>query len=213
MRAQYAARNRGLAPTVQFNDVIFAIHALILSLITASQYIPALWPFARNAGASRPSRFILGIMTGSVVGVLIVLILVAAAAPATPLAFNPVTDWCALDVVYALGYVKLLITLVKFTPQILANWRNRSTTGWSIWQILLDVAGGLLSIAQQGIDSYLLGDWSGITGNPVKFALGNVSLFYDSIFVTQHYILYRDSPGSQGGDRQRLIPDEERRLD
>jgi len=72
---------------------------------------------------------------------------------------------------------------------------TRSTVGWSISQILLDFAGGVLSIAQQGIDSYLQGDWSGITGNPVKFALGNVSMMYDVVFVTQHYVLY---PGGKG---------------
>jgi cystinosin len=214
VRAQYAARNRGLAPTVQLNDVVFALHALVLSSITASQYVPRLWPaFAHDSASSRPSRFILGISSGCLVGVLITLLLVTSASDPSH-KFDPVVDWCALDVVYSLGYVKLLITLVKFTPQILANWRNRSTAGWSIYQILLDVAGGVLSIAQQGIDSWLLGDWSGISGNPVKFALGNVSLFYDSIFVVQHYILYRDPSNARAADGQRrVVPDEERRLD
>jgi cystinosin len=103
------------------------------------------------------------------------------------------TSWCALDVVYAVSYVKLCITLIKYTPQIVTNYRNRSTKGWSIGQILLDLSGGMLSITQQSIDSYLQRDWSGITGNPVKFALGNVSMIYDCIFMTQHYVLYADS--------------------
>jgi cystinosin len=100
------------------------------------------------------------------------------------------TAWVWLDAVYAVSYVKLLITLIKYTPQIVANYRNKSTKGWSIWQILLDFAGGVLSILQQAIDSYLQRDWSGITGNPVKFALGNIAMFYDMVFFTQHYILY-----------------------
>lgn len=41
------------------------------------------------------------------------------------------------------------------------------------------------------IDSALEGDWSGITGNPVKFGLGNVSILFDVIFLVQHYALYR----------------------
>ena len=131
--------------------------------------------------------------------------------------------WCALDVVYAAGYVKVVVTLVKYTPQLLANWRNGSTRGWSIWQILLDYAGGVLSIAQQGVDSYLQRDWSGITGNPVKFALGNASLVYDVLFMVQHYVLYpgKDKDGGEEeeeedevqrgeGERRRLIGDEER---
>jgi cystinosin len=75
-------------------------------------------------------------------------------------------------------------------PQVLMNYRNGSTQGWSIAQILLDFVGGILSVLQLGIDSYLQGDWSGLTGNPVKLALGNVSMFFDVIFIVQHYLLY-----------------------
>ncbi len=76
-------------------------------------------------------------------------------------------------------------------PQVLTNYRNKSTHGWSIYQILLDFVGGVLSLSQLGIDSYLQGDWSGLTGNPVKFALGNIAIVFDIVFMTQHYILYR----------------------
>lgn len=40
------------------------------------------------------------------------------------------------------------------------------------------------------IDSSLQADWSGLTGNPVKFGLANISLLFDIIFITQHYVLY-----------------------
>lgn len=80
-------------------------------------------------------------------------------------------------------------------PQVLTNYRNKSTHGWSIAQILLDFVGGILSILQLGIDSYLQGDWSGVTGNPVKFALGNISVFFDIIFIIQHYCVYRGKKG------------------
>jgi cystinosin len=80
-------------------------------------------------------------------------------------------------------------------PQVLTNHRNRSTEGWSIAQILLDFVGGILSIAQLGIDSYVQRDWSGITGNPVKLALGNISIFFDVIFIVQHYVMF---PGNRG---------------
>ncbi|KAL9033396.1 MAG: hypothetical protein Q9214_007536, partial [Letrouitia sp. 1 TL-2023] len=93
--------------------------------------------------------------------------------------------------VYAVGYVKLLITVVKYIPQAWTNHRRKSTVGWSIDQILMDVVGGTLSIAQLFIDSSLQNDWSGVTGNPVKLGLGNVSLFFDVIFLLQHYVLYR----------------------
>lgn len=66
--------------------------------------------------------------------------------------------------------------------------------GWNINQILLDLAGGVLSILQLVMDSSLQSDWSGITGNPVKLFLGNISIISDLIFIIQHYILY---PGAE----------------
>lgn len=203
MRHQYALRNKGLTPTVQFNDLTFAAHALVLSIVTTSQYIPRLWGFPRPSGGAasgsaaigrQPSVFVVGIMAGSVLAVGIVALVVAT----QPADADPARGgWCALDLAYAASYVKLLVTLVKYTPQVVANARNRSTKGWSIYQILLDVAGGSLSIAQLGIDSYLQGDWSGVTGNPVKLALGNVSMAYDAVFIVQHYVLYGDK-GEKG---------------
>ena len=55
----------------------------------------------------------------------------------------------------------------------------------------MDFFGGVLSIAQLIIDSSMQSDWSGLTGNPVKFGLAQISIFFDVIFMVQHYILYR----------------------
>lgn len=49
----------------------------------------------------------------------------------------------------------------------------------------------MLSNAQLFIDSILQGDFSGVTGNLAKFGLGNISILFDLIFTTQHYVLYR----------------------
>ncbi len=115
--------------------------------------------------------------------------------------------------VYATSYVKLIITLIKFIPQIWTNHRRQSTVGWSIQQVLLDLVGGVLSIAQLLIDSSLQNDWSGLTGNPVKFALGNISFVVDAIFMTQHYVLYRERNGEEEGaegERRGLLAGEAR---
>lgn len=216
VRKQYAARNDGLTPTVQFNDVTFALHGLAVSLIVVSQYFGGtrLWRFPTYNPSSRPSRFALGLTCGALVGVGLTYTIVGAASGGRKI--DPARDWCDLDVVYALGYVKIAVTLVKYTPQLLANIRNKSTEGWAIWQILLDLMGGVLSIAQQGIDSYLQHDWSGITSNPVKFGLGQISIIFDILFILQHYVIYRkDSHRATYGDEtERLLPPgEERRLD
>ena len=109
--------------------------------------------------------------------------------------------------VYSIGYVKLLVTFVKYIPQAWTNYQNKSTEGWSIGQILMDFAGGILSIAQLLIDCSLQQDWSGLTGNLVKLLLGNFSIAFDLLFMSQHYILYRGS-----GDRRESGVEEERRL-
>ncbi|KAK3056486.1 hypothetical protein LTR53_020470, partial [Teratosphaeriaceae sp. CCFEE 6253] len=56
--------------------------------------------------------------------------------------------------------------------------------------VLLDFSGGILSLLQLVIDSALQADWSGLTGNPVKLGLANISLIFDVIFIAQHYVLY-----------------------
>ncbi|CAN8095684.1 unnamed protein product [Discula destructiva] len=211
IRAQYAARKDGHAPAVAFNDIVFALHALLLSLLTTSQYLfpSSLWRFtSAGAAGNRPSRAILGTAHGCVAAVLVVAVLAATVSSrraAAGLPVDPREDWCWLDVIYAVGYVKLWITLIKYTPQVVANYRNKSTVGWSIHQILLDFAGGVLSIAQLVIDSSMQGDWSGVTGNPVKFALGNVSMFYDVVFFTQHYVLYGGNSEDKRGEREALL--------
>ena len=102
--------------------------------------------------------------------------------------------------------------MVKYIPQAWANYKRKSTEGWSILQILLDITGGILSIAQLLIDSSLQDDWSGLTGNPVKFGLGNVSICFDVLFITQHYWLYKETGNGKGEEEDwAREEDEERR--
>ncbi|KAH6636788.1 hypothetical protein F5144DRAFT_195164 [Chaetomium tenue] len=212
IRAQYAARYKGLTPTVHFNDITFAAHGLFMSLITTSQYLcPGAWGFTPSMG-NRPSRLILGIFFGCVVGTTAAIFIVLGS-PERDSTHEAVSSWVWLDAIYAISYVKLIVTLIKYTPQVIVNYRNKSTKGWSILQILLDFSGGILSISQQSIDSYIQRDWSGIAGNPVKFALGNVSMMYDLVFMTQHYVLYRGANGKQTEGDSLLGSDEERRID
>jgi len=162
--------------------------------------MPSVWGFEKVAG-QKPSRTMTGIFTGSVLGVFLVIFLVASQPPNA----DPRTSWAWLDAIYIISYVKVLVTIVKYAPQLLYNTRNQSTKGWHISQILFDFSGGVLSVAQLGIDSYLQHDWSGITGNPVKLLLGNVSVFYDVLFMGQHYYLYRDQSAIKDEERDPLL--------
>jgi cystinosin len=114
-----------------------------------------------------------------------------------------------------LGYVKVLTVVLKYIPQAWVNFKRKSTDGWSIYPMMLDFAGGWLSLGQQVIDSALQNDWSGISGNPVKFALGNITIIFDIIFFLQHYVFYRHPAKSVEeeedwhGERERLVPQNE----
>lgn len=59
--------------------------------------------------------------------------------------------------------------------------------------MLMDFVGGITSLIQLMIDSTLQGSWEGVTGNPVKFGLSNITIIFDIIFMYQHYVLYRGS--------------------
>ena len=71
--------------------------------------------------------------------------------------------------------------------------RRRSTAGWNIDNVVLDFSGGALSLAQLLLDAGCSSDWSAVSGDPVKFGLGFASMFFDTIFMAQHWICYRAS--------------------
>ncbi|EGE00158.1 putative L-cystine transporter [Trichophyton interdigitale] len=194
IRHQYAVRHpEAPEPTVRANDVAFAFHAVLLSVLTYSQFYPMIWGFKASAHQN-VSAPVAGMVVGCVLCILGVFLL------AWSKGGNDASDWAWIDGIYTMSYVKLLATVVKYCPQVYLNYRLKSTVGWSIWQILLDLIGGILSLIQLVIDSSLENDWSGITGNPAKFGLSNVSIFFDFIFIAQHYILYRNSNGSKESD-------------
>ena len=88
------------------------------------------------------------------------------------------------------SYVKMIITLIKYIPQLVHNFQLKSTVGWSIWNIILDFSGGVCSLAQMILDCYIVASSSPIMANPVKFGLGFTSLLFDIAFFIQHHYLY-----------------------
>lgn len=94
IREEYALRNHGLAPAVRFNDVAFAAHATLLSLITVSQYSFAIWGFDKRGSRSVVSSGIVLIFVGSALAV-------GAATFFVAIKHNddPETGWAWIDVV------------------------------------------------------------------------------------------------------------------
>eukprot|EP00884_Botryococcus_braunii_P017683 jgi/Botrbrau1/4599/Bobra.60_2s0084.1 len=64
--------------------------------------------------------------------------------------------------------------------------QRKSTSGWSIWMVLLDFAGGGFSLFQLCLEAWVLQDLSVITGDAIKFGLGIVSMIYNLLFMLQH---------------------------
>jgi len=66
-------------------------------------------------------------------------------------------------------FLQLYITFTKCVPQAYLNYNRKSTEGWSITNIYLDMIGGGLSFVQLFLDAWLDGDlWGGTLGNPSK---------------------------------------------
>ncbi|OQO12781.1 hypothetical protein B0A48_02245 [Cryoendolithus antarcticus] len=189
VRGQYASRHPlSPEPTVRFNDFAFGVHAWIWCVVVYSQFWPKLWGWDYGKGVKRHAGSLtLGILAGCLLGVAITIAFVASSGKGSDQGGNA---WAWLDVIYAIQYVKLVLTVWKYVPQVVANYKRKSTMGWSIIQQLLDFSGGALSLLQLLIDSAMQADWSGLTGNPVKLGLANISLLFDIIFITQHYVLY-----------------------
>lgn len=92
---------------------------------------------------------------------------------------------------YVFSYVKLGASILKYIPQAYFNYKRKSTEGWSIGNILLDLSGGILSFLQMVLDSIYSGNWGVIWGDIVKIGLAFLSIFFDLLFIVQHYVLYK----------------------
>ena len=190
-------------PTVRFNDFAFAAHALLMVILTWTQFYYSLWGLEVTKGLR------MNWLTRTIIVASLFTVLLGCLRVATNKDSSYSSVWTWIDVIYIFGYVKLLATFVKYAPQACFNYKRKSTQGWSIHQILFDFAGGVLSLAQLFIDASFQADWSGVTGNPAKFGLSNISLFFDVIFILQHYVLYRSSRiEQQEGSHQPLLEDD-----
>lgn len=180
VRREYAERF-GSTPQVKGNDVVFAWHALLLSSVTLIQVVWIGQTSWRGRVSPRTKAFAFIWVFASALG-------------ATSVASFDV-GW--LGYIYFLSAIKVGISVTKYVPQAMLNYSRKSTSGFQIWNVVFDFTGGILSIAQLIGDSLQeahaqgLNPLSGIVGNPAKFVLGMISIFFDIIFLIQHYLLYR----------------------
>lgn len=106
------------------------------------------------------------------------------------LGYLPWWDSSEYSTIAYLGYVKDLISFIKYVPQAWINFRDKTTQGWNIDCIMFDLMGGTFSVGQQVVDSINQNDWSVMFGNIPKLALSAESIIFDFLFLAQHYVLY-----------------------
>ncbi|XP_017102180.2 cystinosin [Drosophila bipectinata] len=195
LQDEYEERHpRGLNP-VLLNDVVFSLHAMFATCITIIQC------FIYERGQQRVSFIAYGIL-----GIFAVVVVVSAG-----LAGGGVIHW--LDFLYYCSYVKLTITIIKYVPQALMNYRRKSTSGWSIGNILLDFTGGTLSMLQMILNAHNYDDWASLFGDPTKFGLGLFSVLFDVFFMLQHYVFYRHTKESSTSDLTNVTEAQNRATD
>ena len=100
-------------------------------------------------------------------------------------------NFTGLDFLTYASYAKLGITIVSYTSQTWMNFQRTHTEEVSLKIVLLDFAGGILSMLQMSWESYNLDDWSSFSGDFTKFALGLNSVLFDLLFTQQLCVSYR----------------------
>jgi len=162
----------GTSNAVQPNDVFFALHAVIVTAYILFQIV------IYEKGDQKISLMCKVLTALTWITILILGIITA---------FKRDLLFFYL---YFFATVKLSISFIKYCPQVYLNWKRKSTVGWNIYNVLLDIFGGLLSIVQLVMDCWLDNNWAPITGDFPKLLLGSISIFFDIIFIIQHYVLY-----------------------
>ena len=181
---------------VAIQDVAFAIHAVFITILTIIQIFIYYDKEDPNQKVSKTCITINIALWWGVFNVLLVERILGLYDARQSKYFN--------SIIY-LGWCKVFISFIKYTPQVYINWRRKSTEGWSILNVLLDLTGGLFSFAQNLID--YLNDSFSITpdGQPqslnvAKYALSFLSIFFDIIFMIQHYVIYRKTAQEKDED-------------
>ncbi|KAL2635564.1 hypothetical protein R1flu_007043 [Riccia fluitans] len=153
------------------SDVAFSIHAVLLTAITLFQVL------IYERSHQRVSRPAITITTFAW-GAGLVLLIIA----------WPKGDW--LWLISGFNIIQVIMTAIKYIPQAWFNYQRKSTVGWSIGNIILDLSGGVGNLFQLVIQSIDQHSVQNFTGNVGKLGLSLESIFFDILFVVQHYLLY-----------------------
>ncbi len=173
--------------TVQSNDVAFALHALLVTLVLLGQII--YYKGFQTYPISHVTKFIL---LG--VGVLCILCILCISFGFHIGPIQIQLQW--IDFINLMASTKLILTIFTYLPQLHLNYSRKSTVGWNIWQVVFDFTGGVLSLLQLVWDSIDLDDlYHGIFGNWAKLVLSCITLICDvsSVYASRDIVVQRGS--------------------
>ncbi|XP_054802173.1 cystinosin homolog [Prosopis cineraria] len=156
---------------VAANDVAFSAHAVLLTAVTLFQIL------IYDRGTQKISKLAIGIVS--------VVWLTAAVCFFLAL---PTRSWLWLLTVF--NTIQVCMTILKYIPQAIMNFMRKSTDGFSISNILLDLSGGMANYGQMVVQSMDQGSWNNFYGNIGKMMLSLVTVFFDTFFICQHFVLY-----------------------
>eukprot|EP00898_Chlorokybus_atmophyticus_P001184 jgi/Chlat1/2066/Chrsp17S02538 len=88
------------------------------------------------------------------------------------------------------NYLQLFMTAIKYAPQAYMNYARKSTIGWSIGNILLDLTGAVFNFTQLFVLCIDQGSFASFAGNVGKVGLSVETALFDVLFIIQHYVLY-----------------------
>mmetsp|Transcript_1026 Transcript_1026/g.1659 ORF Transcript_1026/g.1659 Transcript_1026/m.1659 type:complete len:300 (-) Transcript_1026:127-1026(-) len=202
----FSTELRRILDLVERNDVVFAVHATVVTGITLFQ----MYCFGYTCSPGRLVWYSVRIFIGLALLVIIAYFIAVVA--------NGFVEWedhgrnvfTFGSWLYFISYIKILITLIKYMPQVYLNYKRQSTKGWSLHNVLLDFTGGTLSFIQLFIDASLESNWRKIYDDPVKLGLSVFSLTFDIIFMIQHYVLYAVNNQRVDEVEHHLLEEEER---
>ncbi|KAI3970335.1 hypothetical protein MKX01_023982 [Papaver californicum] len=166
---------------VAANDVAFSAHSLLLTSIVLCQVL------IYERGSQKVSRPTVAITAAVWVSVVVYVFIAW-----------PHQSWLWLISVF--NKIQVTMAIIKYIPQVFLNFKRKSTDGWAIGCILLDLVGGVTNYAQMLTQSVDQGSFVNFYGNLGKSLLSLVTIFYDLIFLFQHYVLYPSKKGNISSD-------------
>ena len=187
---------------VRPNDIAFAVHALLLTLVVVVQFR---WYTSTGLPVvSAVHRYILFAMW-----VILLFSVVLALTGSIPYYCINLSScpFYRVNLLSLLGFAKVAVSLIKNVPQLLLNHSRRSTVGWSIHGVLLDVTGSVAAFGQQALDAWNADDGGMVWGNVPKLLLSILSFLFDVLFLLQHFVWYKRAP-ADAADRLQLGEDE-----